>query len=325
MKNIKFIIFFALVFISVSIYSNPKHIPVFYNGDRDSLLFDGAEESSDVIKISDESCRIIVNYAVDASGEILKRKISNICGQRDTGWVAKHADTLKARDMLQEGTAVKTGPNGEISILLITGDSKADVITEFALGPNSTLNLPILTDLCTAMKKKLDIGQMKVDLKKGKILVNMGEKANQIIQDLHQLTHDVGLMVFNTANSIINDLHTQFSIEVSASGNDTADIIKVYEGKVKVSVPYTGQNKGEGKSKAQEMQQLTQDYKDGKITMEELQKKLKEETQNMVNTAENILPVTVEVGNKCTNSNGVLKVEPIESNDDRWWENIINK
>ena len=325
MKKFTPYLFVSILFMVFSMSANAAPRINFFFNNNDSLLFDGEEESYDVIKLSDASCRIIVNYAVDASGEILKRKISNICGERDTGWVAKHADTLKARDMLQEGTTVKTGPNGEISILMITGDSKADVITEFALGPNSTLNLPILTDLCTAMQKKLDIGQMKVDLKKGKIFVNMGEKANQIIQDFHRLSHDVGLMVFNTANSIVNDLHTQFSIEVSTDGNDTSDIIKVYEGKVKVSVPYTGQHKGEGKTKAQEMQQLTQDYKDGKITMEELQKKMKEATQNMVNTAENMLPVTVEVGNKCTNSNGVLKIEPIESSDDRWWESIINK
>ena len=47
------------------------------------------------------------------------------------------------------------------------------------------------------------------------------------------------------------------------------------------------------------------------------------EYQEQANTQlAEIQPVTVEPGYKCIATKNSLKLEPIESNDDRWWEKL---
>lgn len=316
-----FVISLFVVLLTTRSYSGQgTSFPYNYN---DSLLFDGAEENSDVINISDYSCSFVVNFGHHAWGDVLQRKIMQICGQPDTTWELKKNVELKATDMLAEGSKVMTEYDGEVSILMKTGSSSGDVITEFYLAGNSELELPRLTDLCNALKKKMDPGQITIDFNKGKIFYKINKEVDNILQDWHDLSHDAGLIIVHAYNSVIDHVNTQFSVEVTQVGDDTVDVIKVYEGSAKIKLK-TAPPPGKNNTKEQ-IDQLNEDFKNGKITKEDYQSKLMEITQKLTSSATDMLPQDVEAGNKCTVTKNSLKVEPIESNDDHWWENIGKK
>jgi len=76
------------------------------------------------------------------------------------------------------------------------------------------------------------------------------------------------------------------------------------------------------KKLAQQMKQLPQDYKDGKITMDELTAKMQEYNDRIKYINEHMNPVKVDPGNKCIITKSMLNVETIESGDEKWWEKI---
>ncbi len=312
-----FVLFFTVLH-SVS-FSGQGH-PFLY-GDNDSLLFDSDEDNAGLIHLTDNMCRIVVNYAQDATGNVLRQKIEPICGIPDTAWILKENVKLKQTDMLEEGSTIKTGPNGEVSVLLVSGNSNADYVAEFALGPNSTMQLPHLSDLCRSVSSHQEPGPLGFYMKGGKLYYNLGPEMNKIMTDYKNFGHDAGLFIFHTGQSIIDHINTELTIDISVSGSDTTDVLKVYEGSATVKCTKSSGSHPTG----EDAQKLMEDYRNGKITAEEMQKKLKELTQNLETSANDQLPVTVDAGSKCTSLNGKMNVEPIESGDDHWWESIMNK
>jgi hypothetical protein len=322
MKKIISIVFFIFLYLVLnSISYSGQGTPFSYN-DNDSLLFDGAEENSEYMDAPDDNCFVMVEFADGATGDIWKQSIKKVCGVPDTVWEKKLNVKLEAGNALVEGSKVKTDANGRVSLFFFNSVTRGAGWT-IRLGPNTDFDLPRMDDFCTALKNKATApAPVNVDFKIGKIFVKMGEDFEKLMNDYNQLTTATEIMVVHTVSTMIDHFYTQFSVEVNTTGSDTTEIIRVYDGSVTVKPTKKSSREADSKSKAKEMQQLTVDYQNGKITKEEMQQKLQELTQNIENNANQMLPVTVEAGNKCTSANGTLKVEPIESNDDRWWENI---
>jgi hypothetical protein len=319
MKKILYL-FIPMLFLMLSSSSySGQGTPFAYN-DNDSLLFDGANENVNLVNIADYSCRIVVDQAHGAKGDIVVKKVENICGQPDTVWEIKKNVTLKPGDMLAEGSEVKTDAKGEASMIMIIGPAGGEALSEFAIGHNSTIGLPNLDQLCSAIKKKIDPGQLTIDFNKGNFFY---KSSNQYVNQFLQAWHDAGSVVMHGVNSVIGHVNTQFSVEVSGEGDNAVDIVKVYEGSVNIKLK-TAPPSSKNNTK-ERIDQLNDDFKNGKITKEEYQSKLMEITQNLTTTATDMLPQDVEAGNKCTVTKSSLKVEPIESNDDRWWEDVISK
>ena len=105
---------------------------------------------------------------------------------------------------------------------------------------------------------------------------------------------------------------TKYSLEITEAG----ELIKVYEGSVEI------QPKNFTMSANMEMGKLTQDYQNGKITMEEYTKKAMELAPKVKEEALNVSKkIIVEAGSQVTVGDGMVsEITPVSSDEEKWWE-----
>ena len=114
---------------------------------------------------------------------------------------------------------------------------------------------------------------------------------------------------------------TLFTVSSTASGSDTTDVLKVYEGSVRFKMVLNKAGYNQVTDKGAAIKQIYDDYKSGKITAEEFAKKMQEAetgiTQMMPKEA-----VHVTAGYKSTITNGANATdpEPFDVNADTWWD-----
>ena len=328
---LKFYITLLIAVFILGTKSNFAYHPKFSGGDNDSLLFDGEEEYTDIPyrPADDDECQVVVVDAPCARGDIYVKKIGSVCGVKDTIIREKKDQVLKNGDILVPGSIIKTCPadlpdkknaveNTVIAIVLTSGGKPVPFNVELA--PNSDLIIFDPSATCNALKRK-NFEPVKVKLNKGKMYSNISDdiRASLIVigEQVEQAIQSMGMTLVGAYNTVIEHVHTKFSVEINTDGTDTVDIIRVYEGSATVKLAKSPpSNKNENKD---QIDQLQKDYKDGKITMQEFKDKLQDLTQNMTKKALDIVPVEVTAGNKCIATNHSLTVSPIETDDDQWW------
>lgn len=329
MKKLYFILTVILFIVQPVLYS--QQVAGLFHDNSDTLLFDGDNDYLPGYNISDLGCKIVVREVNCAKGNILLPKVIQGCGTEvQTVYEAKLDQELRAGDILQFGSSVYTTcDKGYIKIDCIyeTGDGTLAtfplelVVSNTGKG-NAGLKVPWADEFCYQMKRKKEVPKDSVVINQGKIFINLGKNIQKIFDDLGQMTrdlgHDVKIMTFNTVRTITSHNNTQFSIEIQNDGNDTIDVIKVYEGSVNVQLksPEVAQDKQKA------IEQAAQDFQNGKITAQEFGEKMKQFNSDVKDFNDQSKPVLVTEGNKCTATKSTMKVEPIEPGDEHWWENL---
>jgi len=334
MKKIILSLSFLLLMQGISL-----SMPGLPGGDsHDTLLLDG--EDFIIHGFYDKSylgCEIRVKDAHCFKGNVLVQKIYTGCGSEDndTVWEVNKEVELKAGDLLQSHSQVNSScKNGYVEIeIIIKGPDGSKVTIPLKMGHGgggAGMTLPDIYQFCYNLRSKKSVPEDKVELQEGKVFINMDKNAQKIFDDAEKVMQDIKksinidvqdfhVFTFNTPRTITSHNNTQFSIEIKVDGNDTMDVIKVYEGSVTVQLanaPETSTDKNN------EIEQAGQDLQNGKITMDEFTRKIKEFTNAVKESSEMSKPVTVTEGNKCTATRSTLKVEPIEAGDDHWWEHL---
>src|SRR4030095_3529003 len=119
-----------------------------------------------------------------------------------------------------------------------------------------------------------------------------------------------------TDQCIIKNNGTKYTLEQTETGG----IIKVYEGSVDIQ-PLNYDNTYV-KNGIDDMKKLIDDYMNGRISLEEYKKKLAEGSDGMKKESDIATgKITVEAGFQCKVNEKLREVTPIDSNDDRWWDN----
>jgi hypothetical protein len=293
-----------IIFISLSEFSgNPFSFGVGFAADpHDSLLFDGENSTRELFDGYYPCYWKVVKLKGYAFGTVRKRHIGRICGVRDTSYTLED-DTLKEGDIISDGTIIETGPDGLISVAVFLESEPNRLGRMFMTSHEySLMKVPLLNSLCDALKTERDIENMsKVLIIKGKVTYDSppSEKVK------------IGT---EGKRSSVKHKKTRYSHEVNISGSDTVDVIRVYEGSVEIN--HIRSDFSDQESKAAEMEQLTKDFQEGKITMEELAAKIEEFTNNSHQTVDNLKPFTVDEGNKCILSAKSYTIEPLGAGDE---------
>lgn len=256
----------------------------------DSLLFDGAYGKVKNPRLSYIDCKITVKFALN-SVEATKfvAKTYEVCGVVDTGAGWEKGIVVKD-DILKIGEEIITGPDSWLSIELADG-------SEIKLGPDS--KIVVTNDFCTEKPNKIQMimGDMWIKVKK-----LLGEKKYNI----------------STQGGHTGVRGTEFTVHSGTSGGYYTEIIKVYEGSVEV-YSKTMANVEDFTAKIKELQE---ELKNGKITPSEFQQKLKDLNDKLKNQDPS-KAIVVNSGNKLIIAGSVTGPEPIESDDDRWFENAV--
>jgi len=254
---------------------------------HDTLLIDGRNEN--LFYKGSCFCKAkVIKCDGEARGYRLHREIYDMCGEKDTSYTV-------IKSILTEGDEILIGDDYDIN----TGDDKDDRLTlqlengvkiRFSYGTK----ISVSDDYCC--KKEI-----WYTIKKGAIcFISEGKEGTkkQCRSRYQQLL----------------DLFTTYTVEITGE----ADITKVYEGSVEVSL--LNPDMTDSDQLGEQIQQLSKDFQEGKISADEFAKQMKEYSEKIKNINEHMQPVNIEAGNKCIATKSSLTVEPIESNDIRWWE-----
>jgi hypothetical protein len=264
----------------------------------DSLLFDGENIMGSHFQ-SGDSCYIeLWGGWVKGSvkGSVESRTIVKGCSSIDTiisyTWQQIPYTGIIS---LKPGDSIVTGPGSSVKILIASsydlpfGNEDTDHKT-IMVGPNSVIVLD-----CDPYRRVL--------LKRGKLWVE--EKAEAVTKK-----------VVETYRSIIKPSGTEYSVDVT----DNKDIIRVYEGTIEVKLVGTANVKSMDEI-AKEGDKLTEDFQNGKVSMEEYLKKTQENLALLQGKATDMTKsVMVEAGFMVTAADKISVPEPIPANDIKWFE-----
>lgn len=281
MKTISFILF--LTAFTINCFG--------YGGGHDSLLFDGSNIYSDsYFKMSDE-CNVKVTTVIGkVYGNKVTVRIENTCGNDYDTIPSLIYGEVRAGDILASESYIRTGEYSQVELELKSGKKiRLGQKTEFLVGK----------DYCK--------GDGVAQLMSGKVHVK-GEKGEKITY-------------VSTERSMVQITNTEFSLEISTNGSVITDILRMYEGTV-----FFGNNMGniENQNKvenaSEQMQKAGDDFKNGKISMDEYVKKLEELSEGSLQGESS---VTVNAGYESTiTGTGNLPSAPVPFNteENRWWE-----
>jgi len=270
------------IMLSVSFFLIMQAIALSEGNPHDSLIFDPSGNPAP------KKCNAKV-YKVEGTviGAVLTKRTEELCGEIDTIYDVKRQQ-LKEGDELEYNQLVETKGDGKVKLELQDG-----TVIMFDKNTKAVMT----NDFCTDFSMKLIMGRM---WSKVKSLLG-GAK--------YEVTTERG---FGGVRG------TEFTYQINIDGNDTTDVIKLYEGsmEVRLTAPEIAADK-----KA-EIEQAAKDLQNGKITMQEFGQKMKEFQSANKDFQELSKPVTVTEGNRCTATNTSIKIEPIEPGDDHWWEHL---
>ncbi len=304
-KNIKILFILFLVLITVDNISAKNWITDGIDP-HDSLIYDGANPTTFRSAPLDANCYIkVLNITGSAKGTVITQTFMSGCTKEiETTYVAEYK-TIQKNDILDNSTEVETGPDGKVEIgINIAGYSKESSVSFMTIYPSSKITLPMIQNLCFFMNRNEapapyeKIERIKVI--KGIVTYKTKPGAKPILESQGK-------------NSSAKHTKTNYSHEVKIDGNDTIDIIRVYEGSVEVT--YIKTDRSDEEDMTNKMEKLSQEMQDGKITMEELQSKMAEFQTYGQNLSELMKPVTVDEGSKCTITKTSRIVEPLGPDD----------
>jgi hypothetical protein len=248
----------------------------------------------------------VLNITGSAKGTVIKQTFVSGCTKEiETLYVAEYK-TIEKNDILDNSTEVETGPDGKVEIgINIAGYSKESSVSFMTIHPSSKITLPMIQNLCFFMNRNEPPAPYE---KIERIKVIQGKVTYKTKPGAKPLMDTQG------KNSTAKHVKTNYSHEVKIEGNDTIDIIRVYEGSVEVTYQKTDASDEEAMSK--KIEKLSQDMMDGKLTAEELQAKMNEFKTYGDNLSELMKPVTVDEGNKCIVTKNSVNVQPLGVGDE---------
>ncbi len=299
MKQKLFTLILTLSIISINSYSQSKHETASVSLGYDSLLFDGENGNQyNLLNTSDGKCKIKVQDVFgDATGTFMVDTVFETCGE-------KHTDKVRKTGPLKRG--VELIPGYEIT----TGG-------EGYKGKSGHLYSNILM---------LDLGPSAVML---------GRRTSAIVGSDCEIKLNTGSALVSgdheiiTPRTIITHKQTKYSVESVPDGSDTMDIVKVFEGSVKVN-PHTNTDSSVAHFKKigdmqTEMAKLNDDLINKRITVDEYKAKITE-LNNEMKTSENSLSKEVDVnaGYQCTvdHTGKISDPVPIETTETQWFEDV---
>jgi hypothetical protein len=263
-----------------------------FGGVHDSLLFDGESQIKDVQSFYAGECSVKIKYASGKNNGVKHaQNVMTDCSGKvlDTLNVSVNGQ-LKKDDILYLGEEVSTGDDGVVEIELWDGST-------IRMAPNTTIK--ITREFCETGNIFLIGGKIWNKIKKliggAKFEVSFGPDENEWV---------VGVR------------GTEFAIEVM----DSKYLIKVYESAVEVTPRGSGDTKGI-EDAGKEIEKLTEDLQNGKITPEEFTKKSQEYSNSMQEKSNDMTKsVVVETGYTVTVTDKISTSEQIPSSDFRWFE-----
>lgn len=285
----------------ISLVSYSSGLPKINIDPHDSLLFDGSNYNATPDDGYYPCYWKVVKLKGKAFGTIRKVEIGNICGVPDTVYSLTDGE-LKEGDILSDGTIIETGADGLITVGVFLKSSPNSLgRLMMTSDPLSLMKIPLLNPICDALKTDKEIEEA------GKVLIIKGK----VTYDSPP-TEKIKMRTEGKRSSVKHS-KTRYSHEVRIDGSDTLDIIRVYEGSVEIS--HIRNDFSDQESSAKEMEQLTKDFQEGKITMEELSSKIEAFTNSSKQLTDNLKPFIVDEGNKCTLNKKDYIIEPLGAGD----------
>jgi hypothetical protein len=289
MKNIIIVILAA--FISFPAFSQTRQYTGIFSGGHDSLIFDGSNGTANNLNINDECNLKVINVIGTSYGTILTTKIENVCGETDTFKTLTYGQ-LKTGDILASEDFIRTKAFSQVEVMLHSGKT-------VWLGPDTEFKMG--RDYCK--------GNGIAELLSGQVHVSGGDgESNTYI---------------NAGHSTIHITHTEFSLETVIVNGVQSDLLRVYEGTVTIGLNLQNQkNMKKTEDKGAEIQKLSDDFQNGKISMEEYATKMQELQKNITESLP-LSAITVTAGYESNSiGEGSNPTEPalFDMNENRWWE-----
>jgi ferric-dicitrate binding protein FerR (iron transport regulator) len=191
---------------------------------------------------------------------------------------------VQTGDNLKFGEEITTGDNSRLNIELYDG-------SEIRMGPNS--KVVISEDMCDQ--------RTMVDQVSGKLWYKVKKLLSEQKYEVKTEKCPGGVR------------GTEFSIEL----NNDEEIIRVFEGSFEV---YALPNKSKKENFAKDMEQLTNDYKSGKISTEEFAKRSQEIMKNNDFNVEDMKNIMVTAGYMVRITDKISQPASFEVNENRWFD-----
>lgn len=297
-KNMKkIIIAFSLILISSSIYTQTKSGTGFYSVGHDSLLFDGANETSANFQKTDEDCLMqVLHVKGNVTGTVVTKLRAKACGDEYVWVYIREKKLLKEGDMVKAGEPISTENDKDFIVaqlengenLFFGGERGEIVVKDYCKNPPNV----IMT---------LEAGKLGIDW-------------NPLLPKTLSICTDLGCLRIKG---------TKFSLEILKEGDVVSNVLKVFVGSVTFGLNM--QNKEISKKaedKAGEMKKLTEDFQSGKISIEEYTKKMQELQSDMNKTTpQSEIIVNAGFESKIVGLEAPTEPVPFDTNENRWWEN----
>lgn len=313
MKNIYFFIpFIMLISCSQSYpqtYTRTNNVNNSYSGRFDSLLYDGAgnyyDEAGDEVECPPGICFVkVYRVSGDVDAMVLKCTLVDICGEIDT-LVEQKRKKVVMGDKLKLGDYIITGNDGMIELELKDG-------SVIRVGPNSKMLVSSSISCDFSAGGIINLGKMWFDIKK---LYSGGKYELK--------TNPPGESW--PINAFIGVRGTTFATDIVKDGEFMTIILKVYEGSVTFGQDMKSEaNKKKAKDKDDQMKKLSEDYKNGKVSVEEFAIKMSEIQAGL----KEITEITVNAGfeSRMTGTDKPTDPVPIIANENNWFNDpVFNK
>lgn len=296
----KIILTFLILFSACGSYSQIKQLSGFSSGNNphDSLLFDGTGEKYFSKQDDKKSCwkvKHVWGNVVGTREKIIERQIE--CGS------AKQENPkliyTTERGQMKDGDQIYEDDNFEMD-----EGSFIQIERDAPIGSDSKI-------IITAKCKNFEIPKCKCEISSHEDIVDYLFNRSLTNGHLFFMTYNYSCPV-ETNQCTIKNNGTKYSLDT----RDGEDIIKVYEGSVTLSPKKLKSSAGD------EIQKLSQDYQNGKISLEEFRSKSKDLSEKVLSDANKVTNgVTLESGYKMSIGDTIGEKIPIGADDDKWWEN----
>jgi hypothetical protein len=298
----KKIFFFLILFASVKVFAQHGFSPG--NNPHDSLLFDGGS----FYKGSGDGCNPDTNCEImvwSVKGTVTGTVIWTTMEPDGCGTMGKFTHCarkqLTAGDRLKPGDDVTTGTDGEVEL-------RVKIKTGYYFRTSMSLPGVARTDQIRIPSSSSGIPSCPSVVKRGRVWIH---------EEVEEAGKNINESIDNAIESVkskIKPKGTQLTIEAA----DNEDIIKVYDGSVEVTLKKYDDSGMKNNSDA--LKQLYEDYKNGKISQEEMIKKSKEMTDNLKNGVNDFkMNINVDAGYMVKAGGKLSEVIPIPADDDKWW------
>lgn len=299
----------AMIFISFNVVNATSYGN---SGDpHDSLLYDGDLQGIEIpISLNGfDDCSIrVTKVKGKAIGKVFQVFLSPKGCEKGYDTTYREVERqLVVGDILVEGASIETGGDGFLEMgYFISADllKKNFPAMTSKVGNNTKIEVPYLYGICM----ELDIAKEKVE---PEVLIIKGKVEYEGEDD--ELT-PLPKIKTKGKRSSVKHTKTKYTHEVRVDGNDTVDVINVYNGEVEVT--YFRSDYSDMEENSQDFEQLYKDFSEGRITAEELAEKMTKFTNKTDEMFKLMDPVIVSEGNKCVVTKSAINVEAgTESNN----------